>query len=456
LQKLFWLTMFACCTALLALVAEPAQARTLAEIRASGTLQVGLTGDDAPYDTRDTAGRYSGTDVDVAEALSGALGVSLTIVPTTWSTLSSDFKANRFDIAMGGISVTPERAALGVFSRPVVQDGRRPLVRCIDKDRFISVDAINRPDVAIDVNGGGGNEAFAKAHFPQAALRTFTDSAAMFADVATGGADVIVADGAQVDFQARQHPGVLCPAAVPQPFDHFEKAYLMTEDPPLKEAVDSVIARLVEADDPVSPGSGQWKDTPTARLEALALLQSLNAELLSHDSATLVLEHWCDSHHLASPAQVVAQRDPALNKAPTAAQLQRLGVADAKQVRYRGVKLLCGTRVLSEADNWYVPERLTPEMNQALDRTNIAFGKAVALLHFQRHTLSADLLWHPLPEGWENAGAIDGGTGAGALEIPDHVLQHHALLTRADGAPFSEVAETYTAAVLDFTPPDAR
>src|SRR5262245_39181055 len=115
LQKVLWLTMFACCAGLLALVAEPAQARMLAEIRASGTLEVALTGDTAPYDTRDALGRYSGTDVNMAEALAAALGVSLTIVPTTWKTLSGDFKANRFDIAMGGISVTPERAALGVF-----------------------------------------------------------------------------------------------------------------------------------------------------------------------------------------------------------------------------------------------------------------------------------------------------------------------------------------------------
>ena len=30
--------------------------------------------------------------------------------------------------------------------------------------------------------------------------------------------------------------------------------------------------------------------------EAIAVLQSLNAELLSHDSATLTLDRWCDAH----------------------------------------------------------------------------------------------------------------------------------------------------------------
>ena len=39
-----------------------------------------------------------------------------------------------------------------------------------------------------------------------------------------------------------------------------------------------------------------WPDTPATRLEALALLQTLNADLLSNDSATLTLDRWCEAH----------------------------------------------------------------------------------------------------------------------------------------------------------------
>jgi hypothetical protein len=39
------------------------------------------------------------------------------------------------------------------------------------------------------------------------------------------------------------------------------------------------------------------------------------------------------------------------------------------------VHLKCGERVLSEADNWYVPARLTKEMNQSLENSDIAFGR---------------------------------------------------------------------------------
>src|SRR5258707_4082647 len=87
-----------------------------------------------------------------------------------------------------------------------------------------------------------------------------------------------------------------------------------------------------------------------ARVEALALLKTLNADLLSHDSATLTLERWCDVHRLASPPRIVAVRDPDVDKPPTPEQRRELGITPTESVRYRRVKLMCGAVVLSEAD----------------------------------------------------------------------------------------------------------
>ncbi len=121
-------------------------------------------------------------------------------------------------------------------------------------------------------------------------------------------------------------------------------------------------------------------------------------------------------------------------------------------MRYRRVKLLCGTLVLSQAENWYVPARLTPEMNRRLDSSDTPFGRVVQPLHFQRHTLSSTLLWHALPEGWEmNAAAAD--QRAAELPMPSELLQQRALLSLPDGTPFSEVVETYTDRVLAFPVP---
>ena len=190
-----------------------------------------------------------------------------------------------------------------------------------------------------------------------------------------------------------------------------------------------------------------WPNDFIARVQALALLQTLNAELLSHDSATVTLERWCRDHHLASPPKIVVQRVPGVNKAATEQQRRELRVTETDPVRYRRVKLLCGTTVLAEADNWYVPGRLTPEMNRVLDTTDRPFGRVVQPLHFQRRTISAKVLWPLLPQGWEMSPSTS-LEGAGELLVPPRVLEHRAVLTLPDGIPISEVVETYTGDVI--------
>jgi chorismate-pyruvate lyase len=198
--------------------------------------------------------------------------------------------------------------------------------------------------------------------------------------------------------------------------------------------------------------AAQWPDTPIARVEALALLESLNADLLSNDSATLTLDRWCEAHKMAAPAKIVAERVHGSDKTPTDDIRQLLGLSATDPVRYRHVRLHCGEHVLSEADNWYVPARLTPEMNQLLDTTDTAFGRAVQALHFHRRILWAQLLWLPLPQGWEMGAALpDAATGP--LQIPAQIIQHRAVLALPDGTPFSVVIETYTSEVLAFPKP---
>jgi len=206
------------------------------------------------------------------------------------------------------------------------------------------------------------------------------------------------------------------------------------------------------ADDSASAPAPSWPSNFVARLEALAFLETLNAELLSHDSATLTLEHWCGVHRLASPPSIVAARIPVEDKPPSPEQRRELAVSPTEPIRYRRVRLLCGPLVLSEADNWYVPGRLTPEMNRLLDTTDMPFGKVVQALHFQRHILSAKLLWFPLPEGWELDGTAV-SDGATELPIPAYLLEHRAVLALPNGTPFSEVLETYTRNVLGSPPP---
>ena len=160
----------------------------------------------------------------------------------------------------------------------------------------------------------------------------------------------------------------------------------------------TLIQSPTRAVDASQPAVLSWPGDFLARVEIVALLETLDAELLSHDSATLTLEHWCAAHRLATPAVVTAARVNDIDKKPSPEQRQELRVGATEPIGYRRVKLACGSVLLSEADNWYVPSRLTPEMNRILETSDTPFGKVVLPLNFQRHTLNSTKQQSALPE----------------------------------------------------------
>ena len=200
------------------------------------------------------------------------------------------------------------------------------------------------------------------------------------------------------------------------------------------------------------PAQEGWQDTPVVRLKALALLQTLNATLLSNSSATATLTQWCGEHHMAPEARIRAIRDTQTVKPADADVRRQLQVGADEPVGYRRVQLACGAHVLSEADNWYVPSRLTPDMNRVLDSSDTPFGTAVRALNFTRKTESVRLLWSPLPAGWEMKmpPATEATEAKSALDIPEQVLQHRAVLYKDGNIPFSLVVETYRRDVFAF------
>ena len=114
----------------------------------------------------------------------------------------------------------------------------------------------------------------------------------------------------------------------------------------------------------------------------------------------MTLESWCRDHALAAPPRIAATRIQGVERLP-APNNARASASATETVRHRRVQLRCGNRVLSEADNWYVPGRLTTEMNRLLDTTDTPFGRAVQPLGPYRRTLEVRMLWAPLPDGWE-------------------------------------------------------
>lgn len=211
-------------------------------VQRSGLLRICMTGDYKPFTIwRREAFAFEGVDVEMGRQLAASLKVDVQFVPTTWATLMADFQANRCDLVSGGVSVTLDRARNAFFSVPVQTDGKTPIVRCADKDRYQTLAQIDQPDVRVIVNPGGTNERFARATLKQAKLTLFPDNVTIFDEILHNRADVMMTDAIETQLQQKQHPG-LCAVHPDKPFTVSEKAYLLPGgDVVFKEYVDQFL-----------------------------------------------------------------------------------------------------------------------------------------------------------------------------------------------------------------------
>jgi hypothetical protein len=153
-------------------------------------------------------------------------------------------------------------------------------------------------------------------------------------------------------------------------------------------------------------------------------VEKLRAGLAAAPSATQFLTGRCAALKLASPPVIKAMRER--EDRPASVEVRELlKVGADTQLVYRRVVLACGIHALSEAENWYVPARLTPEMNRMLETSDTPFGTVVKPLNFHRRLLKAE--------------PLDGGVT---------VLRITALLETGEGVPFSLVVENYTRALV--------
>jgi len=219
----------------------------LDEIVARGTLRVGTTGDYKPFSLRVGDGdTFVGLDIALAADLAKSLGVKLQVIPTTWPTLMPDFEGGKFDVAMGGISVTLDRQKKAMFSLPTMRDGKTPIARCEDAGKYQTLADIDRPEVRLIVNPGGTNERFDRANAPHARLIVHPDNVTIFDRLQAGDADVMITDAIEARLQARLHPK-LCAIHPDAPFDFSEKAVLLPRDFALKTFVDQWLHQQIES-----------------------------------------------------------------------------------------------------------------------------------------------------------------------------------------------------------------
>jgi cyclohexadienyl dehydratase len=228
--------------------AAPAGAETrLKEVLSAGVVRIGTTGDYKPFTYFNPQSQaFEGIDIDMAQSLGKALGVKVEFVKTSWPTLAADLTADKFDLAMGGISITTDRAEIGYFTVPVMQDGKAAIARCEDKVKFGSLAAIDQPSTRVVEPPGGTNEHFARANLKNALITIYPDNVTIFDQIVEKKADIMITDASETLMQQKLRPS-LCALNPDHPFNLSEKAYWLQPDYAFKQFVDTWLRIALES-----------------------------------------------------------------------------------------------------------------------------------------------------------------------------------------------------------------
>lgn len=192
--------------ALASLAATSAQAGPrLDRILDSKVLRVGTPGDYRPFAIKTDAG-YAGHDIELIEQLSKELGAKVEYVPTTWPNLLKDLQADKFDVAVGGITRNVARLRGADMLPGYAPFGKVALVRAADKARFQQPADLNQSTVRVIKNPGGTNETYVLQNMGASQIATHDKNAEIPALIAEGQGDVMITETYEALHYSRADP----------------------------------------------------------------------------------------------------------------------------------------------------------------------------------------------------------------------------------------------------------
>ena len=189
-----------------------------------GKLRVGYHPENLPFSFINDKGDLVGFDVELMHVLARELKVEIEFIEWTYETLFKDLDQDKFDIAIGGLIVNPERLAKANFSNPYMNMTTAVVVEDYRRNEFKSWRAIDKkPNNRLGVVGERRAKSV-KRYLPNSEivlLKTYSD---FFTDNPKG------ADALVISAEAGSAWTILHPAysvAVPEPHVKANAAFAM-------------------------------------------------------------------------------------------------------------------------------------------------------------------------------------------------------------------------------------
>ncbi|EDP60760.1 transporter substrate-binding domain-containing protein [Vibrio sp. AND4] len=190
--------------ALPSLANEKAATPNVDQIKERGTLRVGMS-TFVPWAMRNKQGELIGFEIDVAKRLAADSGLKVEFVPTAWDGIIPALLAKKFDVIIGGMSITPERSKSVLFTEPYSHSGVQVAANTKLAEGFSEFSDFNSRRVKIAVRRGAYTVQVARETFPKAKLLQFDDDAQAFQEVLNGNAHAVIASSPKPEHESIKH-----------------------------------------------------------------------------------------------------------------------------------------------------------------------------------------------------------------------------------------------------------
>ena len=160
------------------------------QIAKRGVIKVGMDVF-VPWAMKDKKGELIGFEIDMAKKLAKDMGVKIEFVPTKWSGIIPALITGKFDVLIGGMTITTQRNLKINFTRPYYYT-EQGLMAHKKKAAGFKVSDFNSPDVTIAARLGSTAAVAAKQQFPKAKLRLFDDEPAAVQELRNGNVHAMV------------------------------------------------------------------------------------------------------------------------------------------------------------------------------------------------------------------------------------------------------------------------
>lgn len=178
-----------------------AETPNLDKINERGTLRVGMS-TFVPWAMRDKQGDLIGFEIDVAKRLAEDSGWKVEFVPTAWDGIIPALLAQKFDVIIGGMSITPERSKSVLFTSPYSHSGVQVAASTELAEGFSELSDFDSRRVKIAARRGAFTVQVARETFPKAKILQFDDDAQAFQEVLNGNAHAVIASSPKPEHEA--------------------------------------------------------------------------------------------------------------------------------------------------------------------------------------------------------------------------------------------------------------